>query len=285
MAGGLIHPWSGQGRGLEALDPATGKARWRQNVPADGGSVTAGGMLLFTGADGTVTGVDGATGDTKWSRRIPGHQAPNIVSFAGDPLAYTTTASVDGSSTRVTALDPATGDVRWDARPKGTLKLIGTSDGSVFFVSIEGVYSDAHALVRYSPADRTSRRVPLPVPLSRGHGTVRGNVAYLEGGEGTLIAVDMEARKQLWSLETSMLRTSSPVADGRHVYVTAPDGRLLAVDARDGRLLGQTPPRLGASSGQVASDLPEPVLADGRVYAAAPDGTVFAVDARDPSAW
>ncbi|MEY9993306.1 outer membrane protein assembly factor BamB [Streptomyces sp. V4I8] len=285
VAGGLVHPWSGQGRRLEALDPATGKARWQQSVPAYTDSVAAGGMLLLTGADGTVTGVDGASGDTKWSRRVPGHQAPDVVSFAGDPLAYTTSTSVDGSSTRVTALDPATGDARWDARLKGTLKPVGTADGSVFFVSIEGVYSDAQAVVRYSPAERTSRRVPLPLPLSRAHGAVRGNVAYLVGGDGTLIAVDMEARKQLWSLETSVLRTSSPVTDGRHVYVTAPDGRLLAVDAGDGRLLGQTPPRLGASSDQVASDLPEPVLADGRVYAAAPDGSVFAVDARDPSAW
>lgn len=285
VAGGLVHPWSGEGRRLEALDPATGKPRWQRNIPAYGESVPVGGMLLLTGADGTVTGVDAGSGDTKWSRRVPGLQAPNFVSFAGDSLAYATSTSVDGSSTRVVALDPATGDVPWDARLKGTLKLVDTSDGSVFFVSIEGVYSDARALVRYSPADRTSRRVPLPLPLSRAHGTVRGDVVYLVGGDGKVSAVDMEARKQLWSLETSVLRTSSPVSDGRHVYVSAPDGRLLAVDAGDGRLVGQTPPRLGASSDQVAAELPEPVLADGHVYATAPDGTVFAADARDPSAW
>ncbi|KMS66897.1 serine/threonine protein kinase [Streptomyces viridochromogenes] len=283
---GLVHPWSGQGRRLEALDPATGKARWQRTVPAYDESATAGDTLLLTGADGRVTGVDGASGDTKWSRPVPGHQAPRFVSFAGDPLAYTTTTSVDGASTRVTALDPATGDVRWDARLKGTLELAGTSsDGSVFLVSNEGIYSDAQAVVRYSPADRTSRRVPLSLPLPQAHGTVRGNVVYLVGGDGKLIAVDMAARRQLWTLETTVLRTSSPVSDGRHVYVTAPDGRLLAVDARDGRLVGQTPPRLGANSDRVAADLPEPVLAGGRVYAAAPDGTVFAVDTLDPSAW
>ncbi len=255
-------------------------------MPAYAESATAGDTLLLTGADGRVTGVDGASGDTKWSRPVPGHQAPHFVSFAGDPLAYTTTTSADGASTRVTAVDPATGDVRWDARLKGTLELAGTSsDGSVFFVSNEGIYSDAQAVVRHSPGDRTSRRVPLSLPLPQAHGTVRGNVVYLVGGDGKLIAVDMETRKQLWSLETTVLRTSSPVSDGRHVYITAADGRLLAVDARDGRLVGQTPPRLGANSDQVASDLPEPVLAGGRVYAAAPDGTVFAVDARDPSAW
>ncbi|MFI7415674.1 serine/threonine-protein kinase [Streptomyces sp. NPDC049627] len=284
VAGGLVHPASGQGSRLEALDPATGKVRWQQDVPAYGGLTAVGGMLLLTAADGTVTGVDGASGDTKWTRRLPGQKAPYFVSFAGDPLAYTTSTSDDGSSTRVTAVDPATGDVRWDARLDGTLELVGTSEGAAFFVSAEGVYSDARAVVRYSPDDRTSRRVALRLPLLQAHGNVRGNVVHLMGGDGSLVAVDMSARKPLWDLQTSVLRTSSPVSDGRHVYLTAPDGRLLAVDARDGSLLGQTPPRLGAED-RLSPDLPEPVLADGHVYAAAPDGTVFAVDARDPSAW
>lgn len=287
VAGGLVQPSSLMGRRLEALDPATGKARWQQDVPAYDTSSVAGGMLLLTAADGTVTGVDGASGDTKWSRAVPGHKAPYFVSFAGDPLAYTASPTDDGSGTRVTAVDPATGEVRWDARLKGTLELAGASDGSVFFVSVDGIYSDTKTVVRYSPADRTTRRVPLSLPLLQAHGTARGDVVYLVGGDGSLVAVDMAAGKQLWSLETSVLRTSSPVADGRHVYVSAPDGRLLAVDARDGRLLGQTPARLGsgAGSGKLAADLPEPVVIDGRVFASAPDGTVFAVDGRDPTAW
>ncbi|KUL40146.1 serine/threonine-protein kinase [Streptomyces regalis] len=284
VAGGLVHPRSWPGRRVEALDPATGKPRWQHDMPAYSTSSTAGGMLLLAGVDGTVTGVDGASGDTKWNRTVPGHKEPYFVSFAGDPLAYASTISDDGASTRVTAVDPATGDVRWDARLKGTLELVGASGGSVVFVSVEGTYSDTKAVVRYSPDDRTSRRVTLPLPLLQAHGTVRGNVVYLVGGDGSLVAVDLEARRQLWSLETSVLRMSSPVADGRHVYVSAPDGRLLAVDARNGKLLGQTPARLGADA-LVAADLPEPVLADGHVYACAPDGTVFAVDGRDPSAW
>ncbi|MFE0252210.1 serine/threonine-protein kinase [Streptomyces sp. NPDC059010] len=290
-AGGLVHPWSGQGRRLEALDPATGKARWQRSVPAYYGQEAVGGMVLLSGADGTVTGVDGASGETKWSRSVPGHKAPYFVSFAGDPLAYATSTSDDGTSgtsgasTRVTAIDPATGDVHWDARLKGTLKPVGASDGSVFLLSVDKVYSAANAVVRYSPADRTSRRVSLPRRLPTAHGTVRGNVVYLVGDTGSLVAVDMAAGKQLWTLETAVLRTSSPVTDGRHVYVSTPDGRLLGVDARSGRLLGQTPTRLGTESDRVASELPVPVLAGGRVYASAPDGTVFAVDGRDPSAW
>ncbi|MGW6961520.1 serine/threonine-protein kinase [Streptomyces chartreusis] len=286
VAGGLVHPASAPTDGrLEAFDPATGKSAWRQDGPGYSELSVDGGMLLLTGDDGSVTGVDGASGEKKWSRSLPGHRRPYFVSFAKDPLAYATTTSDDGSSTRITAVDPATGDVRWDARLEGTLMLAGTADGSVFLLPVDGIYSDTRAVIRYSPTDGASQRVSLSRAMQQAHVTVRGNVVYVVGDGGSLVAVDMKARKQLWSLETSVIRTSSPVVDGRHVYVSAPDGRLLAVDARTGKLLGQTPPRLGSDSDRLAANLPEPVLAGGRVYSAAPDGTVFGVDARDPSQW
>ncbi|WP_217235047.1 serine/threonine-protein kinase [Streptomyces sp. AC555_RSS877] len=285
VSGGLVQPALDRGRRLTALDPGSGKARWQQAMPAYSGLEPVGGMLLLTGADGTVTGVDGASGDTKWNRRIPGHQAPYFASFAGDRLAYVTSASDDGTSTRVTAVDPETGDVRWDKRLKGSLELVGTSGGSVFLVAVDLVYGDASGVVRYSPEDGTARRVPLAVPLERAQGTVRGNLVYLMGVGGSLVAVDMAAQKQRWSLETGVSRGSAPVADGRHVYVTAPDGRLLAVDGADGGLLGQTPPRLDTHADRIAGALPTPVTADGHVYASAPDGTVFAVAANHPAAW
>ncbi|MGI5197227.1 serine/threonine-protein kinase [Streptomyces sp. CA-288835] len=274
-----------QGRRTAALDPASGKARWQRNLPAHNGIASAGGMLLLTGADGTVTGVDGASGDTKWSRPIPGHATPYFTTFAGDPLAYAMSTSDDGTSTHITAVDPRTGEVRWDARLQGQLELLGTADGHAFFTSADALYGETKAVVRYTPDGGKTRRVALPVALSEAHGTVRGNVVHLSGTGGTLVAVDMEARRHLWRLETGASRTSGPVADDRHAYVSAPDGRLLAADARTGKLLGQTPPRLGKQSDRVAGSLPEPVIAGGRVYASAPDGTVFAVDGGDPSTW
>ncbi|MFE9443712.1 PQQ-binding-like beta-propeller repeat protein [Streptomyces sp. NPDC006602] len=283
LSGGLVRPALDLSGHLEALDPASGKTRWRQTMPSYSGLVPAGGMLLLTGADGTVTGLDGASGDTKWSRRIPGHKVPFFVSFAGDPLAYATSTSDDGTSTRVTAVDPDTGDVRWDKRLEGALKPVGTADGSVFFVAADAVYDDTRAVVRYDPADGTSRRVTLALPQAQG--TVRGNLVYLMGTGGSLVAVDLAAGKQRWSLETGVSRGSAPVADGRHVYFTAPDGRLLAVDAVSGTLLGQTPPRLDTNSDRITGALPVPVLAHDHVYATAPDGTVFAVPAKNPSAW
>lgn len=286
LSGGLVQlPLTDRGRRLEALDPATGKARWERKVPVYESAQPAGSMLLLTHADGTVTGVDSASGDTKWSRRIPGHKALAFSSFAGDPLAYLASVSDDGSSTRVTAVDPVTGEVRWDAGLKGALQPLGTAGGSVFFMAVDRVYGDTQAVVRYDPRSRSARRAALPLSLQSAHASVREDVVHLLATGGSLEAVDTGSGKQLWNIETSVSRGSAPVSDGRHVYVSAADGRLLAVDARKGTLAGQTAARLGNNTGQVMTAIPEPVVADGHVYATAPDGTVFAVDARHPEAW
>ncbi|GAA2289588.1 serine/threonine-protein kinase [Streptomyces atrovirens] len=291
VSGGLVQPALDRIGDLEALDPATGEPVWREDPPEYDGVRAVGGMLLLTRSDGTVTGVDGASGETRWSRRIPGQAVPYFSSFAGEseesgePSAYAVSPSGDGSGTRVTAVDPATGDVRWDAELEGDLTPVGAADGAVYLVAGGAVYGDAKAVLRYTPGTGDVRRVTLPVPVAQAEAGVHGDTVYLMGAGGSLVAVDMAAGKQRWRLETGVSRGSVPVSDGRHVYVTAPDGRLLGVDAREGKLLGQTRPRLGAESDRVPAALPEPVLAGGHVYAGAPDGTVFGVSGRDPEGW
>ncbi|MFB7572786.1 PQQ-binding-like beta-propeller repeat protein [Streptomyces sp. NPDC056165] len=285
LSGGLVHVAAADGRHLEALAPASGRTHARRKVPAQGGWAFVGDMLLLTRADGTVTGVDSASGDTRWSKRIPGYSLPSVGTFTGDPLAYATSTSDDGASTRINAVDPRTGAVRWEAELKGMLSLVGAQDGFVFLLDLDRTNGDAKAVVRYSPGSGAVRRVALPVPRLAPQAEVRGGVVHLLAAGGALEAVDMKAGKRLWLLETAVARGSVPVSDGRHVYVLAADGRLLAVDARTGRLVGQTRPRLGAGSDRVADNLAAPVLADGIIYAGAPDGTVFAADGGDPAAW
>ncbi|MET9048354.1 serine/threonine-protein kinase [Streptomyces sp. NPDC004362] len=285
LSGGLVQPSTGEGRHLEALDPSSGRSRWERTMPALNAVRASGDMLLVTGTDGKVTGVDAASGKTKWDRRIPGHSSPYFTSFAGDPLAYTTNTSDDGSGTRVTAVDPRTGDVRWDKRLDGRLEPFGTEDGSVYFLSVDSVYGETKALVSYDPVSGSMHSMVLPVRRELARATVNAGVVYLLAVGGSLEALDLDARKLLWHLETSVSRGSTPVADSGNVYFSSADGRLLAFDADKGRLIGQTPPRLRTDSGRVTATLPEPVIADGHVYATAPDGTVFAVDGRDPSRW
>ncbi|MFJ8082128.1 serine/threonine-protein kinase [Streptomyces sp. NPDC096205] len=284
LSGGLVQPLVEESRRLEGLDPASGRARWDRAMPAHDGMHLAGDTLLFTGPDGTVTGVDGASGEPVWSHRIRGQDFPSFASFAGDPLAYSTRVGDDGYST-VAAVVPRTGSVRWEARLEGSLKPVGSYGGSLYFLAEDRLSGDTTAVVRYTPEDGAVRRVELPVPRMVARAGVGTGVVYILAAGGSLEAVDLEARKRMWAVETSVSRGSAPVADGGHVYFTTPDGRLLAVDARTGRPLGQTLPRPGAASDGVPSSLPEPLVRDGRVYASAPDGTVFSVPAKDPAAW
>ncbi|MFI0089830.1 serine/threonine-protein kinase [Streptomyces bobili] len=286
VAGGLAHVLTHSGKRVEAFDPASGTVRWERDVSAYGGVRYAGGTLLLTAADGTVTGVDAATGRAAWSRRLPGVSDPYFVSFPGNPLVYATSASGEGR-TRVTAVDPATGEVRWDERFDEALTLVGAAEDSVVLLAEDGDggYGMADAVVRFSPGTKVSKRVALSVALQQPSAAVYGDRVYLMTYDGALVAVDTGQEKLLWSLQTAVSRGSVPTVDGTHVYFSAPDGRLLAVDAEAGKLVGQTEPRFGAHSDEVVSTLPAPEAADGRVYAGAPDGTVFAVDGRDPSGW
>ncbi|MDX2832647.1 serine/threonine-protein kinase [Streptomyces scabiei] len=293
VSGGLVQVLTDENRRALALDPKTGEVRWERDVSAYGGRHYAGGTLLLTAADGTVTGVDTATGDTRWSGRIPGQPEAYFTSFDGDRSAYLAyvTGEGAGARTRITAVDPASGDVRWDTRLKGRLELTGAADGAVFLTSIGGAYEDTVGVVRYDPGTGTGTgtgrtvRVALPVPLQQARGVVRGDVVYLlSGAGGALAAVDMKARRQVWRTETGVARGSAPVAGDRHLYFTASDGRLLAVDLRKGRISGDTPSRLG-DPGRVTASLPEPVVVGGRVCAGALDGTVLGLDGSDPGSW
>ncbi|MGW3986227.1 serine/threonine-protein kinase [Streptomyces sp. NPDC004830] len=284
VADGRVLGGLGQGRELTSVELASGEVS-RRELPAYGGMRAVGGMVLLTGSDGTVSGVEAASGRVRWSHRVPGQDVPYFVSFPGDRLAYAVGVSDDGSRTRVTAVDPRTGAVRWQAGLDGNLEAVGTADGSLVALAVDAVRGEARSVVRYDPRSRTTVRVPLRVTLAQAQGGVRGDVVHLMAAGGALTAVDLGAREQLWTLETGVVRASRPASDGRHVYVSAPDGRLLAVDARRGRLAGQTPVRLGERSDRVPASLPEPVVVGDRVYGSAPDGTVFAVDGREPAAW
>ncbi|MFF4315093.1 PQQ-binding-like beta-propeller repeat protein [Streptomyces sp. NPDC001507] len=285
LSGGLLLLPTHGGRKVEALDPASGASRWKQDMPANQVMEFTKSMLLAVGANGVITGMDSRSGRSRWTLPVSGGGTPSLSSFAGDPLVYAAGTAADGTGTQVTALDPVTGAKRWKVRMAGDLRPVGSAGGSLFLLSVDTTAGETDAVVRYTPEAQATRRVALPVPRVAPGATVRGDVVYLLSAGGSLEAVDLESGKQLWELQTSVSRGSAPVADDRHVYFTAADGRLLAVDRRRGTLVGQTPARLGTNAGQVTAALPAPLLLDSHVYATAPDGTVFAVDAGDPGDW
>ncbi|UPZ30561.1 serine/threonine-protein kinase [Streptomyces sp. LRE541] len=296
LSGGLVHAVTADGGQVVALDPATGRTRWKLNTSVYGGGAQyAGDTVLLTSGDGTVTGVDGKTGKRLWSGRVADGAQPAFAYFGGD-LAYATTLTSDGTGTQVIAVDPRTGDVRWRHRLDGLLTPVGTRKGTLWLTA-ENASQETRSIVGYTPGGASGgtsggasggekeQRIPLDLPLPSASAALHGDAVYLLAAGGALVAVDIEAGKQRWRRETSVSRASAPTADDRNVYVSAPDGRLLAADVRTGKLVGQTPPRLGDDGERVVAEVLAPMVVGDRVYASAPDGSVFAVDARKPAGW
>ncbi|MFD0308561.1 serine/threonine-protein kinase [Streptomyces sp. NPDC127119] len=300
LSGGLVHTVTAAGGQLVALDPDTGRTRWKLDTSVYGGGARyAGDTVLLTSGDGTVTGIDGRTGKRLWQGRPAGGAQPAFAYFGGE-LAYATTLTSDGTGTQVIAVDPRTGDVRWRHRLDGLLTPVGTRKGTLWLTA-ENASQETRSIVGYTPGGASGRasgsasgsasdgdkeqRIALDLPLPSATAALHGDAVYLLAAGGALVAVDIEAGKQRWHRETSVSRASAPTADDRYVYVSAPDGRLLAADVRTGKLVGQTPTRLGEDGERVVAEVLPPMVVGDRVYASAPDGSVFGVDAREPADW
>lgn len=283
LSGGLLLVGGSNGRRLTALDPVTGSTRWSRDVSSYSGAVAhVAGVVLLSGSDSRVTALDAATGEEMWRHAIPGLAVPQFHTY-GDGTAYAV-APPSGTGTRVTAVNPQTGAVKWQRRVEGTLDLVAARDGTAWFTSAT-VDQYTNAVLRYDVATRALRRTVLRIPQAQAQTVLRGDVAYLLGSDGSLVAVDTRTSKQLWRVETSVSKASAPVVSGHRLYLSAVDGRLIAVDTDRGTLLGQTRARLGDQRGSLVSLLPAPLPARDKIYATSPDGSLFAVDARDPSGW
>ncbi|MFE7129637.1 serine/threonine-protein kinase [Streptomyces sp. NPDC057638] len=297
--GGLVHVTTPGTGTLEALDPRSGAVRWTLSTSSYSSVRHAGNIVLLIGRHGRVRAVDAATGEERWTRQLGGLGTEWLASPGVDGPALAATPSPGGGSTRVTAVDPASGDTLWERRQPGYLRPVWTSRGAAHLIA-EDRDGYATAIVRMDMADqgRGARRIPLGTPVDQAQAAVRGNVLYLTGHGGALLAVDTGRagsapprgdRAVLWRLETAQTNLSRPAADARAVYVAAGDGRLLVVDAARGRLAGQTSPRMDNDRHTYAPWLPTPVVVEaagegrggGRVYGAAPDGSVFGATAAD----
>ncbi|MEV0780750.1 serine/threonine-protein kinase [Streptomyces sp. NPDC050428] len=293
VSGGLVHTvlTAQKSARLKAYEKDDGTPVWSTDVSGNQGGVHhAGDTVLVVKPDGRVESLNGATGERRWEHRLPGHTNP-LFAFHSPQTghSYAAESSDDARTTLVSAVDPATGDLAWQRRLDGNLKPVATQRGALFLASTD-VDSMTDAVVRYDPASRDVRRIPLPYLVSGAQVAVRDDTAYLLARGGSLLAVDTtrtgKKAKPRWQLETDVARTSSPVVTaGDRLYFSAADGQLITVDTAEGTLIGRTKPRLLSGRLAYMSALPAPATAPGRIYAGAPDGSVFAVDSENPDTW
>ncbi|MFH8619820.1 PQQ-binding-like beta-propeller repeat protein [Streptomyces sp. NPDC017979] len=280
VAGGLVHVRSSGGRRTEALDPANGHVRWSASTAAYSSVRHVGDVVLLGKDDGRVRALDARTGRELWQGR---HGGTGTEWAGAGAVGYAVTAPLaNGSTSEVTAVDLATGAVRWAKRVAGALRPVGVSGDALYLHAVDAA-GDTKEVVRVPGASAPPARTRLPAPVPQAQATVAGDVVYLSGAGGSLVAVRGGA--QLWRTETGATQLSRPTAGGAAVYVSAGDGRLLAVDAVRGSYAGQTDPRMDAGENTYASYLPAPVLTGTGVVSGAPSGAVFGVPQDAPARW
>ncbi|WP_181008878.1 MULTISPECIES: PQQ-binding-like beta-propeller repeat protein [unclassified Streptomyces] len=116
----------GGGEVLHALDLTDGSERWRFTAAGRFTEPTVAGDLVLAGStdDTRLYAVDAATGDERWSVRMPGGPA-SVTASDG-----TVHASSRGGT--LLGLDPATGEERWRAVAARDNSPVAAADGTVW---------------------------------------------------------------------------------------------------------------------------------------------------------
>ena len=228
------------GRGLAALDLASGTLVWSESSPADvtAPPVAAGARLLVGEADGTLRCRDRATGVSLWTYRAKGPLvAPPLVDERRRTLYLGTT----DRRIQELSLDRGRAGWRWkvgaDIRNPGLLL-----EDRVIFASFDAVLYALHR------GGNLAWRAPLPSrPLSGP--LLVGNYILVVCLENDLVGFARDTGTRAGSLRTSAEIRTPPILSGRSILVGLRDRSVVAY---------RMPGRPAATPERGAPDTPPP---------------------------
>lgn len=276
---------------VHALDPATGRARWRFD---DGGAMLAtasapalaGGRLYFgegmhANFDCHLYCLDAGTGAKLWTVPTGDH-------IEAGPRTDGDTVYFAAGNEGVYAVDAATGARRWnyqhDVHVDTTPCRVG--DVLVFGTGPSRRYKTTK-VIAVAARDGTHRwdyptRLPAwgspaaagdRVIVGLGNGRLTEPARPPEQPAGGVVCLDAATGKELWTFAARDAVIQQPAVAGGRVYVGSRDGRLYALNLADGGRVFET-----AVGGPVMA---APAVADGRVYVASVNGHVRCLAADD----
>jgi len=269
----------GRGGTLRALDRTTGSVVW--SLAGRAGVLSAGeGLVLLRQQDGSVWGLDPATGETRWQAAtavrgaLPVAVAAGKVVVAGDGVACLEAASgkplwSSPPSLRSSAPPVLVGPWVFVGGEDGGLRCLDAATGALLWTYASGAALGAPPLLDEQQRillGTTARRVVALRGDKRGRerwrwkvgGDVRAALALHDDNvvvaayDAVLYAIDRGNGHLSWRAPLPSRPASGPLLLGHAVLVACHENELVGFDARTGKRLGglttpaglQTPPLL-----------------------------------------
>jgi outer membrane protein assembly factor BamB len=239
LAGGRLFVSLGFGD-LVALDAATGREIWRQDLDAAAGGAptVAGGLVYLSSRDARGWAVEADTGRVRWTLQGTPGQAGLVGGAA--PAVTDRLAIFPFSSAELTAALREGGTAIWTANVAG----------------------------------RRPGRVYARISDISGDPVVAGNRVYAGSAAGRLDAVDLSSGEVLWSAREGAM--SPVVVAGGAVFAVTDQAELVRLDAGSGARVWSAPlpyfQRLDPRRRKDVFAHYGPVLAGGRLWVASGDG-------------
>ena len=235
-----------------AIDMRTGKVAWQQTlVPIQQAAYSDGTFVI--GALGKLIGLDAATGEQRWLKRIKA-QHKDLGAVGGVAISLLREHARSSSSVTLLAMDVRKGYELWRRSfPFRSVRRFSTTPNAIILE--HDIYARSRSSKRLIVIDplsgRTRHEIQLPSPL-------RLHTPYID--HEMCVTVDGSrgrkgARVRLFELESGKERFATtlpgkvPVkAIQRHedkIYVLRGDGHLMTLSTRDGNVLHETRIYLG----------------------------------------
>jgi outer membrane protein assembly factor BamB len=181
---------------------------------------TDGTRVFVATLDGAVRGLDGGTGNVRWT--VP--DRPGTLSARQGLLV------VHESDGTVWGMAPATGSARWKTETRITGALPATVADDTVFVGGEG-------LVALDAASGAVRWSAEPPPHVSAPPLAGGKCVFVPEEDGTLRCRDVATGKELWAFASKGMLRSTPALDAaaKRVLLGTDDRRFVSLRLSDGK--------------------------------------------------
>lgn len=261
---GVVYVAVGNGD-LLALDFATGKLRWKYSAKSffgDSSPAVGTGAVYVGDLDGAVHAVSTRDGTALWKFQTESE-------IKSSPVVVNDLVLIGSYDSNLYALDARTGRVRWKVQTDGMVHATPAVVGDMVYIA---GCDEVFRAIRLADG-----RQVYEIPIGSYTGAsplIEGERAYFGTFNYEVVALDLKARKILWSYddpERDFPFYSSASLVNNRVILGGRDKLVRGLDAETGK-----PVWTFATRARVDSS---PAIAGGRVYIGSSDGNLYVLDA------